>query len=304
LLCHFANTFPPFTAEFIQRGLKFKRRFREETITDMMMASLAAHGMGRVLVDFPNESVTGADMEWNFVNEDDSTFFRLLIQAKLLSPRGNSWKQHYYKQLLHKTKSSNLYQAEVLVDAANRDIATYPLYAFYNPQITCDLARASDRVVVNGVELADGYFVEQLVKARRPSANRISNIYKEFFPLSALFCPDLLQPFPSGPYAYAPVARTVPVSLSFGSGPPRPGIPFPPRPEDVRDRLRDIAKGYRPDLTSKKAQIPEVSVEIPASIRRRMEMRGLRKPEDSVEFNSNVRRVIFLSSNPKEPVEG
>ena len=45
------------------------------------MGSLITAGGRRIIVEFPNEPVTGADMEWNFVNLDDGTVFRILLQA-------------------------------------------------------------------------------------------------------------------------------------------------------------------------------------------------------------------------------
>ena len=91
MLCHFAHQFPPFVANFLESSRDLGRRFREETITDMMMAALQLIGGASVIVRFPNEPKTGADMEWNFVNPYDGTFYRLIIQAKCAYGYGSDW---------------------------------------------------------------------------------------------------------------------------------------------------------------------------------------------------------------------
>jgi hypothetical protein len=82
MLCQFARQFPPLVAEFLERCRQFKRRLREETVTDLMMVNLQNLGSDQIIVDFPDEPTTGADMEWNFVNRSNHTFYRLLLQAK------------------------------------------------------------------------------------------------------------------------------------------------------------------------------------------------------------------------------
>lgn len=86
----------PFVESFLERGRNLRRRFREETVTDLMMGSLIA-GKGRVIVEFPDEPVTGADMEWNFVNPADNTLFRIVLQAKQAYGDGMKWRRHTYR---------------------------------------------------------------------------------------------------------------------------------------------------------------------------------------------------------------
>jgi hypothetical protein len=81
MLCYFAHQFPSSVEAFLDASLGLKRRFREESVTDVMMGSLITAGGLRIIVEFPNEAATGADMEWNFVNPTHGTFFRLLLQA-------------------------------------------------------------------------------------------------------------------------------------------------------------------------------------------------------------------------------
>ena len=81
MLCEFAHQFPLFVERFLDQGRALRRRFREETVTDLMMGGLITAGGGRLIVEFPDEPATGADMEWNFVDQRTSTFFRLMLQA-------------------------------------------------------------------------------------------------------------------------------------------------------------------------------------------------------------------------------
>jgi hypothetical protein len=71
-------------------------------------------------------------MEWNFVNPDDSTFFRIRLQAKRSFGRGGIWTRHCYRELLHSTGSGTTLQAVALCDAARKEPATYALYIFYS----------------------------------------------------------------------------------------------------------------------------------------------------------------------------
>src|SRR6266481_5103308 len=173
MLCHFAHQFPPFVANFLESSRDLGRRFREETITDMMMAALQLIGGASVIVRFPNEPKTGADMEWNFVNPYDGTFYRLIIQAKCAYGYGSDWTRHSYKYLPHRT--GNKFQADVLCDEARQSTQpTYPLYIFYNPAHTCSLIGQSGYSSIEGVNLANGYLTRSLATAgqRRSSTIR------------------------------------------------------------------------------------------------------------------------------------
>jgi hypothetical protein len=129
-------------ASFLQRGRKLRRRFREETVTDLLMSSLIAYGGGRLIVEFPDEPVTGADMQWDFVNLDRRSFFRIMIQAKQLYGDGGKWSRHNYTQMYHRPKVGGLTQA-----------ATY-LYIFYNPSNSCKLAADKGVNNIEGINLS------------------------------------------------------------------------------------------------------------------------------------------------------
>lgn len=139
MLCAFANQFPPFVERFLNQGRTLRRRFREETVTDLLMGGLITAAGGRVVVEFPDEPVTGADMEWNFVDRRTSQFFRLMLQAKQAYGDGSIWTRHCYRELLHISGSGSKLQAEALCDTARHPgSATYPLYIFYHAAHTCD----------------------------------------------------------------------------------------------------------------------------------------------------------------------
>jgi hypothetical protein len=82
MLCQFARQFPPLVADFLERGRQFKRRLREETVSDLMMVNLQNLGSNQIIVDFPDEPTTGADMEWNFVNRSVTPVRRVVKRRK------------------------------------------------------------------------------------------------------------------------------------------------------------------------------------------------------------------------------
>jgi hypothetical protein len=307
MLCHFANSFPRFVASFLQRGRTLKRRFREEIITDLMMGSLLSLGGGRVLVEFPNESVTGADMEWNFINEDHNTSFRILLQAKQLYGNGKIWKRHCYRELFHQSGAGGELQAKLLCETARTSpTATYPLYIFYHPAKTCDLSRLSGIDVVQGVNLADGFFIEALVKSANTPALRTTNrslgtILPSLFPLAKIFCPTLVDEL--GPVAFRGMPSSIPLLLSFATGRGVIGFPLPPTPEEVRQRLVDKRFGvasYLDELSpfpSRFPDIPRVADVIPADVAAILNRRS--GSTDGQEVQLDRWRVTFVSRNPR-----
>nr|WP_156915338.1 DUF6615 family protein [Rhizobium sullae] len=116
-------------------------------MTDILMGGLITANQNRVFVEFPNELVTGADMEWNFVHRKTSRFFRILLQAKRAEGHGKQWKRHAYKHLYHQPPTSPLSQVETIcATAAAASIPTYPLYIFYHSQHTATLAGIASAV--------------------------------------------------------------------------------------------------------------------------------------------------------------
>jgi len=298
MLCHFARFFPGFVADFLESGLSLKRKFREETITDIMMANLKALGGNSVIVEFPNEPSTGADMEWFFVDTSDSTWFRLLIQAKRITCRGPNWQNHSYRDLFH--ISGGALQAETLANTASADTATFPLYAFYHPRTTCELANEVDVDWVEGVNLADGYFVASLAKAAiskklKTQNKRLGTLHQVFFALAELFCPPHIVEL--GPMALGPSNIERFLTFTFQSGRPTLGMQMPPSPGDIRRRIQ----GQRENMGDEARDLPPVpplGEGIPDDVAELLKRRfgGVKRLESGVPRPRKLRRVIFVSA--------
>lgn len=237
MLCYLAQQFPLFVADFLERGRLLRRRFREETVTDLLMGSLITAGGKRVIVEFPDEPITGADMEWNFVNLDDQTFFRILLQAKQSYGAGRIWTRHCYRELLHTSGNGSKLQAVALCDTARAEKATYPLYILYHPASTCYTAQTGGFSYVTGASLADGYEIERLVtgatsRALRTQNKSLKKIAPLLFSLSELFCP--LTILETGPQAFAPGIFMGPFFTAQVAGRTAVGVPIPPTPAEIR----------------------------------------------------------------------
>lgn len=302
MLCYLAHQFPAFVESFLERGRHLRRRFREETVTDLLMGSLITAGSGRVIVEFPDEPVTGADMEWNFVNQTDGTFFRILLQAKQAYGDGEKWTRHAYRELLHTSGKGTKLQAETLCDTARAPgSATYPLYILYHPAHTCMLARKDRVSKVAGVNLVDGYLIERLVKAASTRPLRTSNkslrvISPHIFPLSDIFCPPTILPVP--PFALAPGSPPGPIYAVTSGGRRAIGFAIPPTPIEVRNRLAERLQGGVEDAPP----VPEISQSIPDDVRamipRYREPSGHDGPVPVSRW-----RVTFVSANPSDDSE-
>jgi hypothetical protein len=270
VLCQFARQFPPLVADFLDCGRQFKRRLREETVTDLMMVYLQSLGSDQIIVDFPDEPTTGADMQWNFVNRGNDTFYCLLLQAKCAYGNDALLSRHTYKYLSHCT--AGRYQADILCEASrNAGFPTYPLYIFYNPAHTCLAARDVEGTTIEGVNLANGYSIRSFARKRR---THISGIRPYMHSLTRLFCPPDDQ------------ARI-------------------PRPADVRDYLihrgsmsfglpEDILRAL--DADDHIMIPPEVGTAIPEGVQARIERTGA--PVEGTLLRR--RRVTFISDAAAE----
>jgi len=270
MLCQFARQFPPLVADFLERGRQFKRRLREETVTDLMMVNLQNLGSDQIIVDFPDEPTTGADMEWNFVNRNNQTFYRLLLQAKCAYGNDALLSRHTYKYLSHRT--AGRYQADILCQASrNAGYPTYPLYIFYNPANTCLVARDIEGPMIEGVNLANGYSIRSFARMGR---RHISGIRPYIHSLTRLFCPrddHARIPRPDDVRGYL-MHRG---SVSFGL------------PEDILKALDADAHIVIP---------PEVGTAIPEDVQARIE--GIGGPVERTLLRR--RRVTFISDGAGE----
>lgn len=301
MLCSCAHQFPSFVERFLQQGSRLNRRFREETVTDILMGGLISAGSRAIFVDYPNETSTGADMRWDFVNRGGGTIFSLFIQAKKLYERTSTWRDHSYNELFHLTGSTGFYQAQILCDHARGQSFTYPLYAFYNQGRSCGLARADGITNVQGLTLADGYEIERRVIAAttapmRRSTSSLGALQPLYFPITDILCPGLFMPL--GPMAFQPGSDALPpITFDYVNGKWEAGFLLPPRPEDIRERLVDALSLAATAAGTKTSDVPPVCKTIPQDVVSRIERHqaGFR-PHD--EYSAPYWTVTVVSTNP------
>lgn len=224
LLCQFANRFPLLAAEILERDRHKKRNFREETITDILMAGLVPFEPFNISTNYPvDESITGEDMDWEFVNEhavDGRKYLRLHIQAKRAHVAAEKTNPYWlYRELDHAvglkplkpkgllhvspaSKSPHGTQHKILVDEAKKVAGCVPIYMFYHPNSALESA-VGGLPAVEGVNWMFADLIpENVTPGRWPAANkRLDKWRPHFHPLSDLLCfghgPDLLKLGPS-----------------------------------------------------------------------------------------------------------
>lgn len=187
--CDLAQRLPAMVASFLDFDSRTGRRFREETVNDIIVASLRNTAEKDILVVLPNEAQTGSDFDILILNEQltDATQYR--IQAKRLTLHHSDWGMGTYRELCH-PQNTGVQAATLVKSAAHEKVPTIPLYAFYNPQSVCTASGSK----IDGVEMASGRAVAQLVKTmvkykpKRLPYKRIGYLCSLFFPLSSIFC--------------------------------------------------------------------------------------------------------------------
>lgn len=208
LLCNFANDFPAWVATVLDRDRHKRRNFREETVTDMLMAGLIPFQSLGIHVDFPiDESLTGEDMDWEFVNEravDGKRFLRLHIQAKRAIVSATKAPYWYYRELDHALPPASsptialplarlpkLFgrQHEILLDEAAKIAGCVPIYMFYHPSGAL-AAKVAALPAVDGLNwiFAD-LITKNVSRTRWPVDDRKVERWRPGFrPLSDLLC--------------------------------------------------------------------------------------------------------------------
>lgn len=271
------------------------------------MGSLITAAGPKLLVDFPDEKKTGADMEWNFVDVRRNRYFGLILQAKRIYGDGGLWRRHNYRELYHEAGSSGQLQATVLCNTASRaSPPTYPLYLFYHRGGTIHLASKDGTSGLLGVNVADGYAIESLVRtAQRNVGLRTRNrslgtIAPVHFSLADLFCPMSIAPRP--PQAFLG-SSDEPFYFGVARGRRQIGSAMPPTPDLVRERLVAIRDALQLNLLTEAASIvaelppvPEVSDNIPDHIRRLMNGTD---GDEQVPGRSRW-RLVFRSASPPD----
>src|ERR1700734_3542592 len=103
MLCELAHQFPLHIAALLERDRSLTRNFREETVTDLLMASLVGLEAFGVRVQFPDEPTTGGDMDWIYVAPleiNGGRYLRLILQAKRASEVKLKKSRYWFYQYL------------------------------------------------------------------------------------------------------------------------------------------------------------------------------------------------------------
>jgi hypothetical protein len=193
LLCELAHSFPPRIAELLDRDRGLTRNFREETVTDLLMASLVGLEPFGVRVDFPDEPTTGGDMDWIYaapLEINGGRYLRLILQAKRAKfaklKAGGYW---YYQHLDHGTPAGQ--QAQTLMaytSSSPEGMSTLPLYILYHSLSTLAPAE-SGRPDIEGINLIFASDVAPVVLggcARHEK--KVDHWRDRFMPLSDILC--------------------------------------------------------------------------------------------------------------------
>lgn len=188
--CDLATRLPGLIAEFLDLEEHLKRRFREDSVTDILVASLLSLPGDNVVVLTPPEAKTGGDFDLVLVEPMSGKAVQFRIQAKRLTPHKTNWMTSSYVELAHPHNNGG--QSAKLIKALAREtIPTIPLYMFYNPASIC---AASDGAI-DGIALASGWEIRERVrtmvqvKPKRLPYKRIGSLEPLFFPLTTLLCP-------------------------------------------------------------------------------------------------------------------
>lgn len=182
------------TADFLELETRIGRRFREDSVTDIIIASLLKIGGNDATVFTPSEVETGGDFDLVVYQPTTGDGVQYRIQSKRLIRHATNWAWSSYRELDHPHGSGK--QASTLIrSSAQEKMLTIPLYAFYNPSGVCDASNSE----IAGIELADGRMISSIVrslvkaksKGMRPRWKRIEYLQHLFFPLSKILCPPI-----------------------------------------------------------------------------------------------------------------
>lgn len=244
--CELAHKLPSMIGDFLDLDAALGRRFREDSLTDIIIASFVKLATSGVAVQTPDEAKTGSDFDLVIADLSACTIIQYRIQAKRLYSHASKWFLGSYRELAHPKNTGK--QAKSLVNPANLigPIPTIPLYAFYNPSAVC----AASGNCFEALALADGFDVNQIVQKiasgspKPTTARRISNLQHLFFPLTDLLCP-----------------QKVGIALSVAS------------PTQSLQQVRDAITSRRGSGSSDRS-LPAIGRNIPADIRQAIESAG------------------------------
>ena len=236
MLCELASSFPQRVAELLERDRNLTRNFREETVTDLLMASMVGLESFGIRVDFPDEPTTGGDMDWIYaapLEINGGRYLRIVLQAKRAQynklTTGGYW---FYQHLDHGEPKGK--QAQTLVGYASSSpggMATLPLYIFYHPTSATE-PQALTLPAVEGVNLVFADLIAPVVNGGcgRPD-KKTSRWRRDFFPLSDLLC------WPVAVVAPPPPTPSHVTKFTIGSS---------------EARMPTLASGFHPDLVAQR----------------------------------------------------
>jgi hypothetical protein len=261
----------------LDRDQHKRRNFREETITDMLMAGLVPFEPMGIRVDYPiDESISGEDMDWEFVNEnavDGRRYLRLHIQAKRAICSKGKKPYWFYRELDHALASKAAtggggkaagskallpkqhgMQHTTLIDEAAKVPGCVPIYMFYHPGSAVEPGNG----ISSAVEGLNWIFADNIPKnvttARWPIADRkLAKWRPHFQPLSKLLC------FGRSEFVRFNIDGGAAFALVFT----QPASPSPGELSDRLNELRSPAKDARSDPVSIRAveDIPPSTLE-------------------------------------------
>lgn len=277
--CDLAHRLPTMIAEFLDIEQRLRRRFREDSITDILVASLLSLPGNDIVVLTPPETKTGGDFDLVVVEPASGEAVQFRIQAKRLTPHKHDWMIGSYAELAH--PHNNGAQSQALLRGLGREaITTIPLYAFYNPAHVC----AASGGTVAGVELASGWEIRERIKAivkvkpKRLPYKRIGSLQPLFFPLSTILCAASDASRPSA--IPRPVeARTAVVEAiearsglaGFGQTLAIPEVTVPRLPKAFDVDGADVPRSGRRPRARDRARSGELPAIITAAVERRNE---------------------------------
>jgi hypothetical protein len=182
---------------------QFKIGISEESITDFLLLRLKGQLKDEIVTQKfsrGDESITGADWEWWFV--DNSKGFGFRVQAKRLRAGQGTASPRYEE--LKKAQADQLIQ-----EARNASPPRYPIYCFYNPAGVMHahyqynypywrlcwwspliFPRRLDQLL--GCTVADAQFVQKALAGRKKDKKDLNSILPASFPLCCLVCNRLV----------------------------------------------------------------------------------------------------------------
>lgn len=192
--CELAHDFPAQLAKFMDLETRIRRgRFREETMTDLLLAALVKLPYAPLELITPPENATGSDFDLVIVDLLSKTQVGYRIQAKRLSLGAVNWDRNSFKELAHKGGTGSQHATLTTPGNLIGPPSLTPLYAFYIPHSIC----VSSGMTLEGIHLAGVQPVSaaiQDIKAKiasngRSQAKQLRNLAPHFFSLREILCP-------------------------------------------------------------------------------------------------------------------